>query len=138
MCPSCAFRKTCETWGEPRNRLVSQICAAGPIPFYCHQGVPWGNPLAHALPPRSLAQLAGGKLRLCEGWKQAVASRQWPADGALRRYQRWLAIAALKAADRFHDGAATVRELQRELSPLAQFYRGPRAWQIARMVEKRQ
>jgi hypothetical protein len=30
-----------------------------------------------------------------------------------------------------------MRELQRDLAPLAEFYHGPRAWQIARMLERR-
>jgi hypothetical protein len=83
-----------------------------------------------------LAGIAPGGLRVCEGWKRAVAARHWPGDRHLRRYQRWLAYCALLTAERFMEGGATVRDLQRDLSPLAQFYHGPRAWQIERMVEE--
>ena len=138
-CSQCAFRKNCETWHEPRNRLVSQICAAGPLPFFCHANIPWQDPAVHALSARTLAQriaAAAGGLRVCEGWKRAVAGRQWPGDPTLRRYQRMLAREALITADRFLQDEATVRELQRDLAPLAEFYRGPRAWQIQRMAER--
>jgi hypothetical protein len=115
---------------------VSQICAAGPLPFFCHANVPWRDPLAHVMPVRALAELAGGRLQVCDGWKRAVAARRWPADKALRWYQRMLARAALTTAERFLGGYASVRDLQRDLTPLAEFYRGPRAWQIERMREK--
>jgi hypothetical protein len=131
MCNECAFRKSCDTWKEPRNRLASQIAAAGPFPFFCHAKLDWTNPLTHALPARTLAA-AGG--RVCEGWKQAVAARKWPDTPALRWYQRWLASIALKTAERFIAGRVSVRELHRDLAPLAEFYKGPRAWQIARML----
>jgi hypothetical protein len=135
MCAGCAFRKDCETWHEPRNRVASQICAAGPLVFFCHAGIPWQDPLAQVLPVKALAQMAGGRLRVCEGWKRAVAARRWPSDPVLRLYQRMLARDALVTCDRFLDGKASVRELQRDLSPLAEYYRGPRGWQIERMVE---
>jgi hypothetical protein len=134
MCAECAFRKTCETWKEPRNHVVSQICAAGPLPFYCHTGIDWQNPVTHILPARMLAGIGG--LRVCEGWKRAVAARDWPGDRHLRRYQRWLAYCALLTFDRFLEGQATLRELARDLRPLAEYYRGPRAWQIARMIQR--
>lgn len=137
-CRECAFRKECETWTEPRNRLISQICAAGPLPFFCHACIDWRNPEAHVLPLRELAlraQPAGG-LRVCEGWKRAVAARQWPGDPMLRWYQRGLAKQALLTADRFLVGDASEREMQRDLRVLAEFYRGPRAWQIVRMLER--
>jgi hypothetical protein len=133
MCAQCAFRKSCETWHEPRNRVVSQICAAGPLPFFCHAGFDWRDPLTHAVPMRALGAMGG---HACEGWKRAVAARVWPGDPALRWYQRYLATVALETAERFLAGEATVRELQRDLRPLAEFYQGPRAWQIARMVER--
>jgi hypothetical protein len=136
MCESCAFRKSCETWHEPRNRAVSQICVAGPLPFFCHTGLDWRDPLTHCLSALGLARAAAGGLRVCEGWKRAVAARRWPGDPSLRWYQRMLAKQALITADRFLDGEASVRELQRDLSPLAEFYHGPRAWQIARMVAR--
>jgi hypothetical protein len=136
MCEGCAFRKTCETWREPRNRAASQICAAGPLVFFCHTGIPWTDPLAHVLPVTALAKMAGGRLRVCEGWKRAVARRRWPADSALRRYQRMLAQEALLTCDRFLEVKATVRELHRALQPLDFYYAGPRAWQIARMVKR--
>ena len=136
MCQQCAFRKSCETWHEPRNRLVSQICAAGALPFFCHVGVDWRDPQVHLLSAPVLAKAAGGGLRVCTGWKRAVAARPWPSDPTLRRYQRWLAKQALVTADQFLAGWGSVRELQRDLSPLAEFYRGPRAWQIARMVKR--
>jgi hypothetical protein len=113
---------------------VSQICAAGPLPFYCHAGLDWENPVTHVLPARTLAQIADGGLRLCEGWKRAVAQRRWPDDPALRWYQRQLAACALRTAEKFIAGEASARSMQRDLTPLAEFYRGPRAWQIARML----
>jgi hypothetical protein len=134
ICAECAFRKGCETWHEPRNHLVSQICAAGPLVFLCHAGIDWQNPQTHLLSVRALAQT--GSLRVCEGWKRAVAARQWPADPALRRYQRMLARAALTSAYGFLAAQVSERELQRDLTPLAQFYRGPRAWQVVRMLER--
>jgi hypothetical protein len=133
MCESCAFRRTCDTWQEPNNRLVSQICAAGPLPFHCHQGIDWRDPLTALLPARVLAREG---MRPCEGWKRAVAARRWPTGESLRWYQRMLAKAALITADRFLAGAATTRELQRDLTPLAEFYKGPRAWQLARMTQR--
>jgi hypothetical protein len=136
MCESCAFRKTCDTWQEPRNRVVSQISAAGPLPFFCHAGLDWRNPVTHVLPARMLAEVSGGGLRVCEGWKRAVAARRWPSDPALRWYQRMLARSALITAERFLAGGVSLRELQRDLLPLAEFYRGPRAWQIERMLER--
>jgi len=136
MCGGCAFRKSCETWHENRNHVVSQICAAGPLPFFCHEGIDWQDPLAHCLPARVLAATAPGGLRVCEGWKRAVAARAWPADPDLRGYQRMLAYDALLTAERFLAGGATTRELQRDLSPLAEFYHGPRAWQIERKMGK--
>lgn len=136
QCEGCAFNKHCETWREPRNRLVSQICAAGPLPFFCHANLDWKNPLVHVLPVRMLAANADGGLQVCEGWKRAVAARRWPADPGLRQYQRWLAKIALGTAERFLAREATVRELQRDLAPLAEYYRGPRAWQIERMVQR--
>jgi hypothetical protein len=111
--------------------LVSQICAAGPLPFLCHANLDWRDPLTYlqlALGKRG----AGGKV--CAGWKREVAARRWPGDPALRRYQKMLASQALLTGERFLAGSVTVRELQRDLSPLAEFYRGPRGWQIARMV----
>ena len=135
MCAECAFRRTCETWHEPRNRLVSQICAAGPLPFFCHMNIPWRDPLTHFLSALGLARAAGGGLRICEGWKRAVAARRWPGHPDLRRYQRILAKQALITCDRFLEGEVSRRELQRDLSPLAEFYHGPRAWQIERMVD---
>jgi hypothetical protein len=137
MCPECAFRKSCATWREPRNHVVSQICAAGPLPFFCHAGLDWRNPILHGLPARTLAGLAKDGLRVCEGWKRAVAARRWPADPALRWYQRALARTALLTAERFLIGDATMRELHRDLAPLAEFYQGPRAWQVKRMLERR-
>lgn len=136
MCEQCAFRRSCETWHEPRNHVVSQICAAGPLPFYCHVGIDWHDPLTHLLSALALARSAGGGLRVCEGWKRAVAARPWPGDPALRWYQRMLAKQALITAESFLEGRVSVRELQRDLSPLAEFYRGPRAWQVAQMVER--
>lgn len=133
MCQACAFRKTCETWQEPRNRVVSQISAAGPLPFFCHAGLDWRNPLAHVVPIQALA--AGRELKVCEGWKRAVAARRWPGDPLLRGYQRYLAKIALGTAERYLNGRATLRELHRDLAPLAEYYRGPRAWQIERMVK---
>jgi len=132
MCKECAFRKTCETWHEPRNHVVSQICAAGPLPFYCHVGIDWQDPITHLLSALALARIAPGGLRVCEGWRRAVGERQWPQDRLLRWYQRMLARQALLTAERFLAGQVTSRELQRDLSPLAEFYHGPRAWQIAR------
>lgn len=136
MCGQCAFRKTCETWHEPRNRVVSQICAAGPLPFFCHANLDWTDPVVHLLPVGALvarARVAGG-LRVCEGWKRAVAARRWPTDPALRWYQRFLAKQALLTAESFLAGEATVREMQRDLAPLAEFYHGPRAWQVERLL----
>jgi hypothetical protein len=137
MCAGCAFRKTCETWSEPRNRLVSQICAAGPLPFFCHTTLDWQNPASHAKPLGALvieAKTRGG-LKVCEGWKRAVAAREWPASRGLRLYQRFLAKSALLTADRFLVGEASQREMHRDLTALAQFYRGPRAWQMGRMLD---
>jgi hypothetical protein len=136
MCSECAFRKTCATWHEPRNRVVSQICAAGPLTFFCHENLAWADPLLHVLPARALARIAEGGLRVCEGWKQAVAARRWPADPALRWYQRMLARTALVTFDRFLDGKATRAELHRDLAVLAEYHKGPRAWQIAKMVQR--
>lgn len=136
MCAECAFRRSCETWREPRNRVVSQICAAGPLPFYCHDHLDWKNPLTHALSALGLAKAAAGHLRVCEGWKRAVATRRWPSDPALRWYQRMLAAQARITAERFIEGDASARELRRDLAPLAEYYHGPRAWQVQRMVEK--
>ncbi len=138
MCAECAFRKNCETWHEPRNHVVSQICAAGPLPFYCHAGIDWQNPVVHVLSALALSRIAPGGLTVCEGWKRAVRARQWPQDPALRWYQRSLARAALVTAERFLAGRrVSQRELQRDLSPLAEFYHGPRAWQIQRSMVKR-
>lgn len=134
MCSECAFRKNCETWHETENRVVSQICAAGPIPFVCHHELDWQNPLATVLSPKALA--AGKRLHICEGWKRAVRERTWPADPALRFYQRWLATAALLTFRKFRDGEATARQLQRDPQPLDRYYRGPRAWQIVRMMAR--
>jgi hypothetical protein len=131
MCAQCAFRKSCETWHEPRNHLVSQICAAGPVPFLCHADLDWHDPFTRHFSARALMQ-AGG--RVCEGWRRQVAARRWPVDPDLRRYQRMLAHQALFTAERFLEGEASARELQRDLSPLAEYYHGPRAWQVARMV----
>ena len=131
MCESCAFRRSCETWREPRNHVVSQICAAGPLPFFCHAGLDWQNPLSHLMSIEALVEIGG---RVCEGWKRQVAARRWPDDPALRWYQKSLAGQALLTAERFLAGSASARELQRDLSPLAEFYHGPRAWQVARMV----
>ena len=135
MCQNCAFRKTCATWHEPRNRVVSQIAASGAVPFYCHEQLDWQNPITHVLPASILARITGN-LRLCEGWKAAVAARQWPAEPELRTYQRWLAQIALATADRFFDGRASVAALQRDLRPLDRFYKGPRAWQIKNMLKR--
>lgn len=136
MCKECAFRKDCPTWHEPRNRVISQICAAGPVPFFCHAGLDWQDPLNHLLSAQALARTAPGGLRVCEGWRRAVRARQWPQNPDLRWYQRALARDAMGTAARFLVGQASYRELLRDLSPLAEFYRGPRAWQIARMREK--
>ena len=136
ICAECAFRKSCETWREPRNHIVSQICAAGPLPFYCHVSIDWRDPWTHSLSVLALARVAGGDLRVCEGWKRAVAARQWPGASDLRWYQRWLAKQALITAERYLEGLASTRELQRDLSPLAEFYRGPRAWQVEKMLER--
>jgi len=135
-CETCAFRKSCETWQEPRNRIVSQICAAGPLPFFCHVGIDWRDPLMHRVSALVLARVAPGGLRVCQGWKRAVAARLWPDEYPLRRYQQALAKQALITADSFLEGQASARELQRDLTVLDHYYRGPRAWQIARMVER--
>jgi hypothetical protein len=116
--------------------VISQICAAGPVPFFCHDGTDWQDPLNHLLSARALARIVPGRLRVCEGWRREVRARQWPQDAALRWYQRALARDAMLTADRFMAGEASVRQLQRDLWPLAEFYRGPRAWQLARMREK--
>jgi hypothetical protein len=89
----------------------------------------------HLLSAPALARVAGGNLRVCEGWRRAVAQRLWPGDPSLRWYQRWLAKAALVTADRFLDGRASTRELQRDLTVLDHYYRGPRAWQVERMLD---
>jgi hypothetical protein len=115
---------------------VSQICASGPLPFFCHQGIPWQERIAHELPARMLNKLSGGRLRVCQGWKRAVAQREWPGDPFLRAYQRMLARQALVTADAFLTGWVGAGVLQLDLSPLAEYYRGPRAWQLQRMVER--
>jgi hypothetical protein len=135
MCAGCAFRKGCETWHEVENRVTSQLCVSGPIPFACHHGLDWDSVLASALPVQALVP-AGERLHICEGWRRAVRERVWPTDPALRLYQRWLAAEALIAFRKFRDGEISARELQRNLSPLDRYYRGPRAWQIARMVQR--
>jgi hypothetical protein len=134
-CDHCAFRKGCETWHELGNRGLSQISAAGPLIFVCHEGLRWTDPLADVLPLKSLIP-EGGRMRICEGWKRAVRERAWPKDPDLRRYQRWLAHQSLETFRKFQRGEATVRALQRALFPLDRFYKGPRAWQLARMKER--
>jgi hypothetical protein len=136
MCENCAFRKTCETWREPHNRAVSQICAAGPVVFFCHEGIDWKDPLMHVTPTKVLAQITDGRLRVCEGWRRSVAARTWPTDSALRWYQRQLAKQALVSLGRFEQGELSARQFQKDLTVLDRYYRGPRAWQIARMRER--
>ena len=63
-----------------------------------------------------------------------MGARQWPRERDLRWYQRALARSALVTADRFLTGYASEADLQRDLSPLAEFYRGPRAWQVSRAL----
>jgi hypothetical protein len=135
MCSECAFRRGCETWGEPINRVVSQIAAAGPIPFLCHAGMDWESPLADILPAHRLI-LPGSRPRVCAGWKQAVRERKWPADPHLRRWQRFLATQAILAFRHFEDGEASLRTLHNALQPLDFYYAGPRAHQIAKMLER--
>jgi hypothetical protein len=135
MCAECAFRKGCPTWHEPHNRVISQIAAAGPVPFLCHSGMDWESPLADLLPAHRLI-LPGRKPRVCAGWKQAVRARKWPADPTLRRWQRFLASQAILAFRHFEAGEASLRTLHLALQPLDYFYAGPRAWQIARMKER--
>ncbi|HEY6272608.1 MAG TPA: hypothetical protein VIX19_11530 [Terriglobales bacterium] len=136
MCAECAFARRVRhtAFKEPRNRIVSQICAAGPLPFYCHEGLPWRESEIHLLSARDLSKMADGGLRVCAGWLKAVGRRRWPRDPALRRYQRFLARSALYTAERLLEGNASVRELQRDLMPLGEYYRGPRAWQLKGMI----
>ena len=136
MCSHCAFRKDCETWHEPENRVTSQICAAGPIPFLCHASLDWTSPLARVLPVNRLV-VPGQPPRVCAGWKQAVRDRQWPEDPALRRYQRWLAGEALLVWRACLLGTGTLRGLHNALRALDRFYKGPRAWQIGKMIERK-
>ena len=133
-CAGCAFRKGCETWYEPRNRVISAISAAGPLPFACHENLDWRDPVSHFLPLQLIAR--EGRPRMCEGWKAAVRAQQWPADPLLRRYQRYLAASARQVFERYRSGGATFEQLTDALRSLGRFYRGPRARRVAAMERR--
>ena len=134
QCAECAFHKGCETWYEPHNRVVSEICAAGPLPFACHSNLDWRSPAAAHLPVQWLTR---GKVQMCEGWKASVRSKQWPKDRWLRMYQRSLAHCALEVFSDFRRGDASLQKLTYALRALGVYYRGPRASTIAKLYRFR-
>lgn len=110
-CDTCAFGKSGAA-KEPRNRLVSNICALTAIPFHCHHTrsgpeFDWSGPGLQS--SASFLALPPAEKKVCEGWKLAV--RKLKAEGQfnvgdtpedqhlLRRYLRSLGADALRCLE---------------------------------------
>lgn len=128
QCSSCAFRQGCETYFEPFNRLRSEICALGPVPFLCHHLLDWQS---HISVVNGVAFDIHGnsqKAHVCEGWKARVrelAAAGRFSDPEINKIQRLAAQRALHVINLAIDADGELKETYyRELRGLMQLLTG--------------
>lgn len=69
QCEGCAFKPGADANKEPYNSIRAQVCALGPIPFYCHHDVDWKAQHGwNAAQLRESCRVAG----VCGGWTAEV------------------------------------------------------------------
>lgn len=79
-CHGCAFTEGSEANLEPWNRIRAMISARAGTVFYCHEGMDWRDPLAHA--PKTRREWRAMMLKPCQGWRREV--RKLAAAGHFR------------------------------------------------------
>lgn len=82
-CETCAFGPA-GAGKEPYNALRGEVCAAGAVPFWCHEGWDW-----KAGPPPP-----GQRLTICRGWQARVREHRAKgryADRKRRGVRYWIA-----------------------------------------------
>jgi hypothetical protein len=95
-CGTCAFRKGCETAGEPDNVLKAEICAAAGLPFFCHHET--NMHLLERQPMRDELRANG----ICRGWQVEVRKRNAAGFFKTHRiYRKAIGRAAILLLDMF-------------------------------------
>jgi hypothetical protein len=147
-CDTCAFRAGSVTHdSEPYNALRGMLCALGAVPFHCHHV----NGEDHSGDQQYLLQrlprvrkvlkqfeilegdpvLEGETVRLCEGWKAAIAKNKAKGlfdDPGIRNVRRIAASRALEVIELFiaaPEDSPEKAELNRELGSLVYMLAAP-------------
>lgn len=101
-CDTCAFRSGSVTHDEePHNRLRSELCALGAIPFYCHHGAD-GTVRDLGTVTRETQRVAvqTGFIVICQGWRRTVkelaAAGYFKESPRLKRVYAEVGLGALR------------------------------------------
>lgn len=127
-CSSCAFRKGCDTHDkEADNRLRSTIAAMTGVPFFCHSGLNYRDPLA--ITKGMIFDVDGRRqpVKVCEGWKREVVKYATPGveHHRVRERRRMWGQLALRWVASFLDATDPVMKdfYQRRLTVMVRMLR---------------
>lgn len=102
-CGTCAYREGAAANREVSNRVRAMICELGGVPFHCHHATDGRELNWRGSQADFFASMASRRdLRLCAGWKSAVAKRK--AQGFFGKFgciRRAIAINALDSLEAF-------------------------------------
>lgn len=107
QCDGCAFKDGAAANVEPYNRLRSEICAIGGLPFFCHANIDWRKDLTGKDPEQLGAELR--KTGICAGWRERVLELKSGGhfdDPEIRIVRRLVAAYALQKIDEWADAPA--------------------------------